>query len=701
MKQYSLSLISIFITFVLIVGKLTPGWASEKKPVKHFTTDDICPSVLLPTSEQKERYTEPQKVIEGSVSSQVVKDDSASSVFIGFAKDYLGEDTESFMGPDWQENIIRHTQSWKKQDTIDFLILLVKKIGINETLNAIKNTSSLRWIRYDPFRDKMNFLEQYLGVHRYTNMLKKTPLKSFAPNNVKGIRDNIKKIEDIIGREQTVQLVENDFSAFTFINTEIDSIEQYLREDRNIPIEIVHEMIIKNIRAFMNASLHYIQARVSYLERISGILKEDVNQMMIGHFLALTENYFKYNRLPLHISVYVGDVNLADSLIRNKTNDVNATDIEGWTPLHVAAYVGDKNLASLLINHRADINKVDRMGLTPLHVATYTQNIDLVSLLIENGVDVNIPDKNGWTPLFLAVYKNNSDIVSLLLEADSDVTYRDKDGLTAFHVVLEENEALISSLIEYEVDINALDKLGDTVLHSALYRGDITLASLLIENGADVNISNNEGLLPLHIAAYIGDADLILLMIKHGAFDSQAFQTMKSPAQGSLLYWALYGYNPIGIASLLIEYKNEIITRREEMTEADKNAWMSWLHWFLSGEHAIATAGRYTQEQDEEYQNKQFKMINALDKTFDREIKEGTFFYRFLNEVLYREHIKDEKTQKIITFLEKMSDPDKNPIDEGRTPSYWSSYSVAEEIISFLRENYSRSGVDVELTHTE
>ena len=249
--------------------------------------------------------------------------------------------------------------------------------------------------------------------------MKKTSLKSFAPNNVKGMESNVRKIENIIGKEQTVQLIEDHFSAFTVINTEIDNIEKYLREDRNIPTKTVHEMIVRGIRAFMNASLHYLQARLSYIERIGDISKDDVNQMMIDHFPAFTENYFTYNRSLLHIAVYVGDTDLATSLIDNKVDSVNVKDIEGWTPLHVASYKGDKKLASLLIKNGADVNKVDRRGLTPLDVATYAQNIELVSLLIKRGASEEISAafrESNWIPFYWSLDAVAEEMRSFLKE---------------------------------------------------------------------------------------------------------------------------------------------------------------------------------------------------------------------------------------------------------------------------------------------
>ena len=76
-------------------------------------------AVLAPSEqeqeEQAEQYINSQQTIETFIHlSEAIKDAAASSVFIAFAKTYLGNNIESFMGPDWRENIVRHTQSWEK-----------------------------------------------------------------------------------------------------------------------------------------------------------------------------------------------------------------------------------------------------------------------------------------------------------------------------------------------------------------------------------------------------------------------------------------------------------------------------------------------------------------------------------------------------------------------------------------------------------
>ena len=158
-KQHLFSiLIHLSIVFVLITSQLTLGWTSRKNPIKDRPVNELCPSTLLPPSEQKQ-YMAIETFVE---LSQTIEDNSAGSIFIFFANTYSDEDIESFMGPDWQKDITKYTQSWKKQDAINFLGFLAEQIGTNETLDAIKSASGLRWIRYNSFKDKMYFFRTIL-----------------------------------------------------------------------------------------------------------------------------------------------------------------------------------------------------------------------------------------------------------------------------------------------------------------------------------------------------------------------------------------------------------------------------------------------------------------------------------------------------------------------------------------------------------
>lgn len=65
-------------------------------------------------------------------------------------------------------------------------------------------------------------------------------------------------------------------------------------------------------------------------------------------------------------------------------------------------------------------------------------------------------------------------------------------------------------LIEKEgkINVNLLDKEGQTALHLCCFRGNLDLVKLLVRFGADVGLANRDGWSSLHIAAYRGHSDI-------------------------------------------------------------------------------------------------------------------------------------------------------------------------------------------------
>ncbi|XP_019064739.1 ankyrin repeat domain-containing protein 31 isoform X1 [Fukomys damarensis] len=65
--------------------------------------------------------------------------------------------------------------------------------------------------------------------------------------------------------------------------------------------------------------------------------------------------------------------------------------------------------------------------------------------------------------------------------------------------------------------INKRNARGESRLHSAARRGDLSLVQILIESGADVNLKDNAGWTPLHEASNEGFSDIIIELLKAGA----------------------------------------------------------------------------------------------------------------------------------------------------------------------------------------
>jgi ankyrin repeat protein len=68
-------------------------------------------------------------------------------------------------------------------------------------------------------------------------------------------------------------------------------------------------------------------------------------------------------------------------------------------------------------------------------------------------------------------------------------------NLTALPVV---TIRIVNVLVENNADINLRDDVGNTALHVAVGKGNLSLVHYLIDRGADINIPNNAGETPLY-----------------------------------------------------------------------------------------------------------------------------------------------------------------------------------------------------------
>ena len=58
-------------------------------------------------------------------------------------------------------------------------------------------------------------------------------------------------------------------------------------------------------------------------------------------------------------------------------------------------------------------------------------------------------------------------------------------------------------------DVNAKDATGQTPLHSAMFTGNINIATLLLTRYAEINAKDDEGKTPLHLACMLGNLAMV------------------------------------------------------------------------------------------------------------------------------------------------------------------------------------------------
>ncbi len=168
---------------------------------------------------------------------------------------------------------------------------------------------------------------------------------------------------------------------------------------------------------------------------------------------------------------------------------------EGTPPPLGSGKMGSLVFAKRLIAAGADVNlrlnegggspaHLDHKGATPFLVAAKSCDLDYLKLLLEKGADPRIHNEVDTSPLLAAA------------------------GIGVFapgeeQALEEESLAVIDFLLGLGLDINHVDKRGDSVMHAAAYKSSPAVIKLLDQRGADIKIwhkENRKGWTPLLIA---------------------------------------------------------------------------------------------------------------------------------------------------------------------------------------------------------
>ena len=229
----------------------------------------------------------------------------------------------------------------------------------------------------------------------------------------------------------------------------------------------------------------------------------------------------------------------------NKTADVKSGRLpKGSTPLTLAIENGHFALAASLLEAGADPND-SRTGYSPLHILSWVRKpnggdgandlpppdgsgtinaLQMAKTLVEHGANVNLQLKRGkthWpgaTPFYLACWTADLPLMRTLVELGADPLISAKDDSTALMAATgigrkmedlsagTETEILAASkyLLELGVDIDAVNRTGETAMHGAAYKNLPKVITFLDQQNADAKVwhqRNRRGSTPYLIAA--------------------------------------------------------------------------------------------------------------------------------------------------------------------------------------------------------
>ena len=171
----------------------------------------------------------------------------------------------------------------------------------------------------------------------------------------------------------------------------------------------------------------------------------------------------KPEAVPLYHAARLGLRDLAEHLIADHPEHINARSEVGFAPIHAAARKGHVDVLRLLLEHGADVDSQTVHKQTPLHWAAWAAEVDVGQYLLDCGADINAQNKFHETPLYLAARDGRVGFTRMLLERGARIDVPHGQGKTPLHYAVEWGRIQTARLLlEHGADVNARDKSGMT-----------------------------------------------------------------------------------------------------------------------------------------------------------------------------------------------------------------------------------------------
>ncbi|MDC7219646.1 MAG: ankyrin repeat domain-containing protein [Spirochaetales bacterium] len=253
---------------------------------------------------------------------------------------------------------------------------------------------------------------------------------------------------------------------------------------------------------------------------------------------AQIEHLNNMGQTPLFTAVEENSLEAVELLLENGA-DLTIADKSGNTLMHFLVKSENVNwvIGDILVAGGLSVDQKNNEGIAPLHQAVKEVSTNGAAYLLDKNAQVDPIDKNGFTPLFYAVMESSVDLVNFLLIHGAGINKRDLRGNTVLHAsVLQsidsENGEMINLLLDWQGDIFAQNKVGDTPLSLAMEVGPVTLDNILRED--TINGINNEGNTPLHYALASQAPDAVIEIILSEGADKEAINGKgESPVQAA------------------------------------------------------------------------------------------------------------------------------------------------------------------------
>ncbi|ONK77291.1 uncharacterized protein A4U43_C02F5030 [Asparagus officinalis] len=200
-----------------------------------------------------------------------------------------------------------------------------------------------------------------------------------------------------------------------------------------------------------------------------------------------------------HIAAKLGHAEVLKALLQDVPELIKTTDSSNATALYTAAAQDHVNIAQLLLDADDSVASIARNnGKTPLHIASRRGHLEVVRMLLEKDPSLVLKtDKKGQTALHMAAKGQNVMIVrEFRNRVSSVIRIVDNKQNTALHTATRKGRSqIVRVVLSFPgIDVNALNKTGETALNVAEKYFNEEIASILREE--DINVTKNDQVHP-------------------------------------------------------------------------------------------------------------------------------------------------------------------------------------------------------------
>ena len=193
----------------------------------------------------------------GLFSSQAVNS-SASSVFIDFAKESLGENISSEINSQWETQIPSFVKDWTDQEAKDFLNDLKLRIGEKATIKLMqRDFVYFEGSGYKKFRATVSFYEGLLREEVVTQQLKHSLRGFFYPDSLRNLKQVVRFFVSYLKKNRS-------------------------HSEEGMDAASIKKQIIKNIDFLSHIPIRELKQSVRYLETY--IKKQEIQKKMKEDF---------------------------------------------------------------------------------------------------------------------------------------------------------------------------------------------------------------------------------------------------------------------------------------------------------------------------------------------------------------------------------------------------------------------------------